>query len=159
MKKTEFKLVIRSSEPLHTSTTAIAEAVERRLLQPATVECTRIRQRDTLVKYADPESMHLIEPNAEETWTERTKRVSAAAKAIRATGNSVRVVKITADGFFAWLNGGRNTEESRKEYADWLAEHRTRSITDARKIASRENGKRGGRPRKHLDKNGGGDIL
>ena len=158
MKTTELKLTIRSDKPLDISTAAIADAVEKRILN-ATVECTRIRKRETLVKYADPESMHLIEPTAEETWTDRNKSVSAAAKAIRATGNPVRVVKITAAGYFEWLNGGENTDERRREYADWIADHRTRTATDASRAASRENGKRGGRPRKHLEKRDGNAIL
>lgn len=158
MKKTELKLVIKSDGPLDISTAAVADAVGKRIPN-ATVECTRIRRHETLVKYADPESMRRIEPAAGETWTDRNKSISAAARKIRATGNPVRVVKITASGYFAWLNGGENTGERRKEYADWIAEHRTRTATDASRAASRKNGKRGGRPRKHLEKMGDGAIL
>lgn len=149
MRKIKILLTIETAEPIFTPPDLIANIVSD-ILKPqiADVSAVRVRDRETLIKYADPESMHRVEPDAGKTWTEKCKEVSALAKMIRADGSSVRVVKITADGFFDWLGKRSNTEETRKEYADWVAEHRTRTITEARREASRENGKRGGRPRK-----------
>lgn len=147
MKTAQFLLTIRTAGPLDISSAGFAAAVNK-LLPAARVEVVRIRRRETLIKYADPASMHRIEPDAAETWTARCKSVSAAAKAAREIGSPVRVVKISADGYFGWLGNRQNTEDARREYADWVADHRTRTITEARRIVSRENGKRGGRPRK-----------
>lgn len=148
MKTAQYILTIQTAAPLSVSPDRIAAAVLAILPDGSRVNAVRSRMRETLVKYADPATMHRLEPDARETWTAHGQRISAEARALRTSGSPVRVVKITADGYLKWLADRPDTTAARRDYADWIADHRTRTITEARRTASRENGKHGGRPRK-----------